>query len=93
MLSRAANGGGERKLSAYPLGNGGRFVEEKTTYMLIALARRSRSCWLGWDVRVKRSSKAASWAGDILLRVLRCFKARAAVGVGEDELASESVAT
>ena len=60
--------------------------------MLIALASRSRSGWLGWDVRVKRSSSAESCAGDILLRVLRCFIARAAVGVGEDELASESVA-
>lgn len=62
------------------------------TYMLIALARRSRSGWVGCEVRVKRSSKAESCIGDILLRVLRCLIARTAVGVGEDELASESVA-
>jgi hypothetical protein len=79
-------------MSRYLLEDGRRSVEEKTTYMLIALARRSRSCWLGWDVRVNRSSKAASCAGDILLRVLRCLRARAAAGAGEDELASESVA-
>lgn len=60
--------------------------------MLIALARRSRSGWVGCDVRVKRSSRAESCNGDILLRVLRCFKATAAVDAGEDELASESVA-
>lgn len=60
--------------------------------MLMALAKTSRSCWLGWLARWKRFSSAVSCVGDILLRVLRCRNGPPAPGAGLDELASESVA-
>jgi hypothetical protein len=41
---------------------------------------------------VKRFSRAANCCAEILLRVLRCLRARTWDGAGLDELASESVA-